>query len=220
MKRYHSLAFSICLTGAVVAAPFVTSLLSLEAEAQVQTQIQPQQDPVQQYRPSELSLPEEERSEKQKIAPESDAEKVKIDAPEPGPSQKLQSPQFMVEEIEVTGVTIFEPDVIEQMIAEYEGQNLTLEELGTLVDDLNKLYRDQGYLTTQAYIPPQDIEGGKVKIEVLEGKIGTISVSGNKFYRTWALERNIPQEPGEVLNIKDLETSLNRMNQQENFMIL
>ncbi len=205
-------AVSLLLTGCFVAlnADIATaqtdpSFPGLNVPTQVSPGLQPQ--------PKDLDR-EQRRLEQKEDVPE-----VKIDVPEPGPSVQLQSPRFQVNDITVNGVTVYRPEKIEEMVSQYEGQSLTLDELGKLVDEINKLYRGDGYLTTQAYIPPQDIQEGRVAIQVLEGRIGTISVSGNKFYRTFVLERNIPQQPGEVLNIRDLEDALNRINQRENFRL-
>ncbi len=220
MKK-HSLALSILLTGT-----FLVTTISSAGYTQVVVpqnlinQTQQQSGAGKQYDSTDLTLPEDQQKEKQKLDAEGDdTEKVEIDAPEPPQAQKLQSAKFLVNDVSVTGVSVFEDEEIEAIVSEFEGQNLTLEDLGGLVDQINQLYRSQGYLTTQAYIPPQDIEGGNVQIEVLEGHIGTIAVTGNKFYKTWMLERNIPQEPGDVLNIRDLEDALNRINQQENFRL-
>ncbi len=220
MKKY-SLALSILLTGTFL----VTSISSVGYSQVVVpqnliNQTQQQSGAGKQYDATDLTLPDAQQKESQKLDAEgNEVEKVEIDAPEPPQAQKLQSARFLINDVAVTGVTVFEDEEIEAILSEFEGKNLTLEELGGLVDQLNQLYRSQGYLTTQAFIPPQDIQGGNVQIEVLEGRIGTLSVTGNKFYKTWMLERNIPQEPGDVLNIRDLEDALNRINQQENFRL-
>ncbi|MBK8190117.1 MAG: ShlB/FhaC/HecB family hemolysin secretion/activation protein [Vampirovibrionales bacterium] len=170
--------------------------------------------------PDDLTLPEAQRKDrKNSLDQKTDVEQVKLDVPEPASAKVGKSPVFHVNEITVEGVSIFKAAEIDAMTAEYKGKDLTLEDLNKLVEDLNQLYRSKGYLTSQAYIPPQDIVGGKVLIQVQEGKIGAIKIAGNRFYRTWAIERNLPQEPGDVLNIRDLEKSLNRINQQENFRL-
>ncbi len=220
MKKY-SLALSIVLTGSFLATSLLsTGYTQVVVPQNLINQTQQQSGAGKQYDSGDLTLPEEQRKEKQKFDAEGEEkEKVEIDVPEPPETQKLQSAKFLVNEIQVAGVTVFENEEVEAIVSEFKGKSLTLEELGGLVDQLNQLYRSQGYLTTQAFIPPQDIQGGVVQIEVLEGRIGTLAVTGNKFYKTWMLERNIPQEPGDVLNIRDLEDALNRINQQENFRL-
>jgi len=209
------LALSLVLvTGAAI--PFVGQSASAQGVLGV-----PQVNPAQQApSPTELSLPEEQKKENRTYPGDNtDIEDVKIDVPEPPPVAKIQSPQFFVNDIRVTGITIFKPEDIEPIVTQYKQKDLTLDQLSGLVDEINQKYREAGYLTTQAFIPPQDIENGVVTIEVLEGKIGRLYVSGNKYYKTWFLEKKIPQEPGEPLNIKDLEKTLNRINQQENFRL-
>src|SRR5262249_37194304 len=93
---------------------------------------------------------------------EKPADEVKLDVPETKPSVNLQSPQFFVKHIEVEGSTLFKPEEFRPILEPYENKEVTLEELGKAVDAINKMYQKKGYLTTQAYVPPQDVETGNV----------------------------------------------------------
>lgn len=205
-------ALSIALTGVVA---FATQSWAQTSNTSIPRQANPGL-----LSPKDSTLPSENQQEKRNLLPNIDnGGDVKIDVPEMPTAQRLQSPKFLVQDIVVNGVTLFQTAEIDQVVAGFKGKELSLDELGGLVDELNKLYRGKGYLTTQAYIPPQDIENGKVTIEVLEGKIGSMSVSGNKYTKAWAVERVLEQDPGDVLNIKQLEDNLNSINQRENFRL-
>ncbi|WP_371357330.1 POTRA domain-containing protein, partial [Hydrocoleum sp. CS-953] len=45
---------------------------------------------------------------------------------------------------------------------------------------VTQLYFDQGYVTSGAFIPPQTLEDGTVIIEVIEGQVEEIEISGLK----------------------------------------
>ncbi|HEY9687746.1 MAG TPA: ShlB/FhaC/HecB family hemolysin secretion/activation protein [Coleofasciculaceae cyanobacterium] len=119
---------------------------------------------------------------------------------------------FFVTRIEVEGSTLFSPEELRMSVRGYEGRNQTLTRLNTLVETLNRNYREKGYLTTQAYIPPQDIVDGRLNIRVQEGRIGRIGIEGNRFYRTGIITRALAQDAGDMLNIRELENDLNRSN--------
>jgi hemolysin activation/secretion protein len=59
---------------------------------------------------------------------------------------------------------------------------LTIGQLQQVADRVTKYYKDKGFLLAQAFIPAQDVEDGKVTIEVLEGRLGNILAQGNEGY--------------------------------------
>jgi hemolysin activation/secretion protein len=59
---------------------------------------------------------------------------------------------------------------------------LTIGQLQQVADRVTKYYKDKGFLLAQAFIPAQEVEDGKVTIEVLEGRLGNILAQGNEGY--------------------------------------
>jgi hemolysin activation/secretion protein len=91
----------------------------------------------------------------------------------------LSDRPIKIEKIEVSGNTLFKTE-IERLTEKFQGKAVTLSELHELRSSISKLYVDKGYVNSGAYLPPQKIQNGVVKIEVLEGGIETIEVTGNK----------------------------------------
>jgi hemolysin activation/secretion protein len=170
--------------------------------------------------PSNIPLGEQLKKQEQSInAQDVPAEEVNLDVPEPPSIVQLEGNQFHVNKIEVQGNTLIGNNALSPIIVGYENKNLSLNDLGQLVDKINEQYRKRGYLTTIAYIPPQDITQGNVVIKVLEGQVGDISVAGNKFYRTGIIARYLDQGSGDPLNIPKLEKNLRRINRQGDFRV-
>lgn len=86
---------------------------------------------------------------------------------------------FTVKDIEVSGNSMFAAE-ISQLTQKFRGKSTTLSELYQLRSSISKLYIDNGYVNSGAYLPPQKLQDGVVKIEVLEGGLETIEVTGNK----------------------------------------
>ncbi|MGK7937563.1 MAG: ShlB/FhaC/HecB family hemolysin secretion/activation protein [Xenococcaceae cyanobacterium] len=84
-----------------------------------------------------------------------------------------------VKTIEVSGNSMFETEIT-QLTQKLTGKSATLAELYQLRSSISKLYVDNGYVNSGAYLPPQKLQDGVVKIEVLEGGIETIEITGNK----------------------------------------
>ncbi|MEN9520984.1 MAG: hypothetical protein RLZZ381_3572, partial [Cyanobacteriota bacterium] len=92
-----------------------------------------------------------------------------------------QVPQrIVVKNFEVVGSTIFTQPELNQALKSYLNRPLTLAELFQARSTITKLYTDQGYVNSGAYLPPQELNDGTVQITVLEGKFEEINVLGTK----------------------------------------
>jgi hemolysin activation/secretion protein len=170
--------------------------------------------------PSNVPLGEQLKKEQQNILPkQADQPEVNLDIPEPPSIVQVEGSQFHVNKINVQGNTLVGDTVLRASLVAYEGKDLTLNDLGQAVDKINEQYRKRGYLTSIAYIPPQDISQGTIVIRVLEGQVGDISIAGNKFYRTGIIARYLDQGTGDPLNIPKLEKNLRRINRQGDFRV-
>ncbi len=170
--------------------------------------------------PSPLDVTPGSNSKQPAVNPELDKlPEVKLDVPEPPSIVELEGNQFHVNKIEVLGNTLVDNTILKPIVSTYENKDVSLNELGQLVDKINEQYRKKGYLTSIAYIPPQDITAGTVQIRVLEGQVGNISIAGNKFYRTGVVARYLDQGTGDALSIPQLEKNLRRINRQGDFRV-
>ncbi len=169
--------------------------------------------------PSNMPLNDQLKQQDKSLVPTDIQGEVKLDVPEPPTIVEVEGNQFHVIKIEVQGNTLIDAKVLNPVVAPFEGKDLTLNDLGQAVEKINELYRKRGFLTSIAYIPPQDISQGNVVIRVLEGQVGNISVAGNKFYRTGILARYLDQGTGDPLNIPQLEKNLRRINRQGDFRV-
>ena len=95
----------------------------------------------------------------------------------PGGSDRVTVSRF-----NVTGATVFPPENLRALLAEGEGQTLTLAQIERLAARISALYRERGYVLARAYVPAQEMRDGVVEIAVLEGRIGRIEVNGLRWY--------------------------------------
>ena len=87
------------------------------------------------------------------------------------------SSMINVAEIEVVGNTIFEAE-IRRLAAAYKGKTVSFNQLQELKNQISRLYTEAGYINSGAYLPEQKISDGDVLVEVLEGELGEVNVSG------------------------------------------
>jgi hemolysin activation/secretion protein len=121
--------------------------------------------------------------------------------------------QIQIQRFEVTGNTIIATDELHQIVAPYEGRSLTLFEIYDVADALTQHYRDAGYSVASVTVPEQKISDGTVRLEVIEGRVGAISVEGNESYKKWFLERHVKGAAvGDVIAEERLERDLLLLN--------
>lgn len=121
-----------------------------------------------------------------------------------------------VERIEVSPSQILTEDEIKSIIEEYTQENLTIAQLQEIINKINTLYLQKGYVTARAFLPEQDIENETIKIQLVEGKVGNINIENNKWTRTSFIRKRIKLQEGQLFNIQTLEeniVNLNRYNE-------
>lgn len=73
-------------------------------------------------------------------------------------------------------LTVAELDAI---AAHYVGRKLDFADISALVRDVNDLYAKKGIVTASAILPPQKLTSGVLKVELVEGRLGKVSVVGD-----------------------------------------
>jgi hemolysin activation/secretion protein len=99
--------------------------------------------------------------------------------PEPLPLPDVPLRVF-VERFNVVGSTVFSEAELTEATAPFQGRELTFAELLQARSAVTQLYIDQGYITSGALIPPQTLEGGVVTIQVIEGSVEAINITGTR----------------------------------------
>ena len=145
-------------------------------------------------------------------------EQKKIKPPEVEIPQEKEKPQpakevsFLLKEVTVTGVTLFSQQEIFALYSPYLNTTVNFAVIQGIAKNIEAKYAAAGFLTTTAYIPEQDISGGKVEIRVIEGRMGDIKIEGNKYFSSALIKKYIHVMKNDPLNIKTLQTDLLRLN--------
>lgn len=120
---------------------------------------------------------------------------------------------FVLNDVKITGSSLFEPKDFQPLYQDYIGKTVTSKEINEMVDKIESRYKERGFLTTDVYIPEQQITGGILEIRVAEGKLGKITVEGTKWFTKKLVAKYIHAKQNELLNIKELQRDLLRLNQ-------
>jgi hemolysin activation/secretion protein len=85
---------------------------------------------------------------------------------------------FVVQEFRVVGSTVFSAEELAAAIKPFTNRPITFAELLQARSAIADLYIRNGYITSGAFVPPQETNNGTVTIQVVEGKLEDIQITG------------------------------------------
>ena len=110
-----------------------------------------------------------------------------------------------INSIEVSPSEILSSDEINSVIGQYVGKNVFMSDIQEAIDGINRLYAEKGYVTARAYLPEQTVTNGNIKIELIESKIGNVTVTNNRYTTSKFILDRMPEKSGQLFDIVDLE---------------
>ena len=124
------------------------------------------------------------------------------------PAVPQSSATVKVNEFKFKGNTTFNDEVLKEVVASYEGKDLSIPEIYFVADIVESYYRYHGYLLTSVYVPAQKISSGTILLEVIEGRLGEIKIDGKlESYTPEFLARQVDGlQPGQIIADQMLET--------------
>jgi len=126
--------------------------------------------------------------------------------PEPVPGKVPES--ITVDRFEFEGNTAFSDEELAKVTERFTKRPISFAELFQARSAVTQLYIEQGYITSGALIPPQTLEGGVVKIQVVEGGLEAINVSGTRRLNPNYVRSRIAVATSKPLNQKRLLEAL------------
>lgn len=128
--------------------------------------------------------------------------------------------QVDLQRVEFSGNRTLSSDELAQALGPVTGRRHDLASLQALAQQVAALYRARGYPFVRAVLPPQRLDGGVLRIEVVEGVLGTATASGPDPLAGGAqafVAAGLPR--GEVLRAQALERVLLLANDQPGFRV-
>ena len=113
-----------------------------------------------------------------------------------------------IQKIKVEGSTVLSAE-IDSLIFPYNHQKIDEQKLQELTTAITKLYVDQGYITSGAFLPEQEIIDGMVTIRVVEGVLRkNVETKGLKRLKQGYINSQFEQVSKGVLNLNKLKQAL------------
>lgn len=105
----------------------------------------------------------------------------------------------------------------EQLMPIYQnriGKTISVADVFLIAAKITNFYRNNGYIISQAMVPPQRVKAGVVKIKIIEAGIANVNITGSPYHAKYLLNaygEKIKQD--QPLQIKVLERYLQLANQ-------
>jgi hemolysin activation/secretion protein len=116
---------------------------------------------------------------------------------------------FLVRSIQIAGNTRFDTATLHALVADAEGQTLTLAELHERVARITRYYQAHGYPLARAIIPQQRIEAGNVRVEIIEARYGKVVSQNSSRVRDPLIEATLSSlHSGQVISQDTLDHAL------------
>ena len=132
-------------------------------------------------------------------------------APSPSPPSEIpdDAPQnIIVKQFKFVGNTVFSEARLAEVLESYLNRPLSFSELLAARSAITQLYVDQGYITSGAYIPPQEINDNVVTISILEGSLEDIIIEGQGRLNSDYVKSRLDYHIGTPLNINEILETL------------
>ena len=160
-----------------ISAASVLGLFGLSNPGRAQTQMIPSDVlPPQDIVPPQAE-PQPELPPLQELPP---AEEL-LESPPNGVSQpplQTDGNTFEIERFEFINNTAFDDERLRQETDEFIGEDKTFADVAAARSAVTQLYLNEGYVTSDAIVPPQQVVDGVVEIQIVEGSLSEIVVNG------------------------------------------
>ena len=115
---------------------------------------------------------------------------------------------FVVKEFNVEGSTVFSNEELQTALKDYIDRPITFAELLQVETTLSRVYTENGYINSGAVIPKQEIRGGIVNVNIVEGSLDEIKVTVNGRLNEGYVRSRLRKATKTPLNINDLQEAL------------
>ncbi|NKA93512.1 ShlB/FhaC/HecB family hemolysin secretion/activation protein [Ralstonia solanacearum] len=206
------------------AKPLALAALLLAATAHAQTP--PLEDPAQR------ALRERQEAERRREATQPAPQiQVPPSVPDTATVESVveSGTTFDIHRIELSGNTVLDAATVEQITQPFVNRALGTNRINLLLRRLTEAFVARGFVTTRAYLPPQNLKDGVLTVAVVPGKVESLQINGK------TVKTSVPNQPtasspqaggwvtdagtvwsmptvGETLKLTDLEQGVDQIN--------
>lgn len=128
---------------------------------------------------------------------------------------------FTIRRFVIEGTSLFTAEELQQQLRQFVGRKKTAADVERARDTLEIFFHDQGYPTVMVNIPEQSVQNRVIRLEVIENRVGKVTLTGNSWYTTGKILADLPSiAPGQVIRLQDLQQEVNRINRNPDLKVI
>ncbi|MBV9575455.1 MAG: ShlB/FhaC/HecB family hemolysin secretion/activation protein [Gammaproteobacteria bacterium] len=89
--------------------------------------------------------------------------------------------KFKLNSIILVGNHVYSETVLQSLYQNSLHKEISVSDLFAIVNRITNFYRNNGYILSRALLPPQRAKEGIVRIQIIEGYINNVEISGNSY---------------------------------------
>jgi hemolysin activation/secretion protein len=93
--------------------------------------------------------------------------------------QADSKPLFVLRRVSIIGAVAIPQDRLVTTYQPYIGKHVSQADLAAIAAAVSEAYRAAGFHLSRAIVPPQDIQGGQLRVQVVEGSITELALQGD-----------------------------------------
>ena len=125
-----------------------------------------------------------------------------------------QETTFDIVRFQIEGNSLLPADKAQQLVAPFVGQRKSYGDVQKALEALEGDYRRLGYGTVQVYVPEQELTTGVVRLQVSEGVVGKVTITGNKHFNDANVRASLPDlKEGVAPNMRSLSENVQLSNE-------
>lgn len=127
-----------------------------------------------------------------------------------GTEQAPDTAEFKIslQKITVDSSAVLEQQEVKAITDQYIGREVSAKDLYAMVDKINQLYKEKGYMTCRAFLTAQTIKDGELKVLLVEGRNGNVEVIGNKNTKTKYVTERMHLQKGDIPTVDGVNKDL------------
>jgi hemolysin activation/secretion protein len=108
------------------------------------------------------------------------------------PSAPPAPVRFEIQRYLVEGNTLLSQSVVDKALAPFTGKDRDFGDIQRALETLQDAYAARGYNAVRVSVPEQDIRAGQVRLRVVEARLRSVKVDGNRFFNEKNVRAGLP----------------------------
>jgi len=121
---------------------------------------------------------------------------------------------FDISGFQIEGATLLDPSALQAAVAGFAGKGRDFSYVERAMAALEKAYRKHGFNLVKVILPEQELQGGMVRLRVVEARLGQVRVIGNRFHSEVNIRNSLPAVmPGTIPDTRAISANLAMANE-------